>query len=254
MLALGLAAGMGIALYRLRHRYFPGPALDVMLAGLVAGIVAARGVHVALNWPYFQQHSEEITRFRAGGLDWHGAAAGALLAMWFAARLRRVDFAALLAALTPALALLTLMAWWGCGANHCAYGQEVERLSDYPSPLVWEERDVYNLLAPRYRTQPMGMVLGAGLLAAALTVSRRKWLETPPDGPFWLILAGLCLGMFALGFLRGDYALYAGGLRADQWLDLGLLAACCARLLARRSARPAEHPTADDAGRSRAPS
>jgi hypothetical protein len=39
-----------------------------------------------------------------------------------------------------------------------------------------------------------------------------------------LILAFLSLGMFGIGFLRGDYAVMIGSLRADQWLDGGLLA------------------------------
>jgi phosphatidylglycerol:prolipoprotein diacylglycerol transferase len=194
---------------------------DVALAALVAGLVLGRLAHVALNVVYFRDHPGEILQFQSGGLNWHGALLGALLASWLAARLRRVPFEALLGAAALALPLIAFAGWWGCGAAHCAYGAEVENLSHYPGVVAWEEQDIFNLTAPRFAVQPLGMMLAAALLGLAALLTWRGWLA--PRRRFGVILVMLAAGMFGLGFLRGDYALDFGGLRADQWLDLALI-------------------------------
>jgi prolipoprotein diacylglyceryltransferase len=191
----------------------------VWLAGIAGGLLVGRAVHVALNWAYFELERGEIWQLNAGGQDWRGAFLGALLGMWLMARLRDVPFDALLDGLAPVLPMIALAGWWGCGAAHCAYGKEVENLSFYPAWQVWEEADIYNLIAPRYATQRLGMILAWAALVIVLAVMWRGWLKWRR---LWLALVLIAAGMFALGFLRGDYAVLLGGLRLGQWLDLAL--------------------------------
>ncbi|MFW5773036.1 MAG: DNA-processing protein DprA, partial [Phototrophicaceae bacterium] len=109
-MALGVLVTFGITLYRLRR---PGRAavFDVCLAGLAGALLVGRAGHVLLHWRYFQDHTAEITRLRAGGLDWHGAVLGALLALLIAARLRRVDVSALLGALARNVVAAQAIGW-----------------------------------------------------------------------------------------------------------------------------------------------
>jgi prolipoprotein diacylglyceryltransferase len=96
----------------------------------------------------------------------------------------------------------------------------VDTLANYPPLVVAELPDVYGIPAPRYNTQGFGLVLA--LLVFGLTVwlfRRGLW----SGQRFWLVLALLSVGMFGIGFLRADYALIIANLRADQWLDLGVL-------------------------------
>jgi prolipoprotein diacylglyceryltransferase len=222
LIGIGIVTGVGIAVLAgwLRGAAPVGRVVDVALVAMAGGLLLGRALHVALHWVYFRDNTGEILRFTAGGLSWHGALIGALLGLWLAVRVRRLDLPRLLDDLAPSLPLLALMAWWGCGAARCGYGAEVDNLAHYPALLVWEVQDIFNMRAPRFATQPLGMMFSGALLALTLLITVRGWLR---GRRFWLTLALLAAGMFALGFLRGDYAEIVVGLRADQWLDLLLL-------------------------------
>ncbi len=206
---------------------------DVYLAALICGAIGARTGHILLNWEYFTYNSSEIWRLSSGGMDWHGAVIGGLIGLHLAARWYRIKPAVLLDSLAIALPLMALAAWWGCLAANCGYGAEVDTLANYPSFMVSESPDVYGLPAPRYNTQLFGLILSIFLLGFALLLHWRGWFKYRQ---FSVILVLMSLGMFALGFWRGDYAIIISGLRADQWLDAGLLLLGLAQLARARHA------------------
>lgn len=220
LLAVGILLGAGLGLYHTRQQGLLGARVDVYLGGLVGGVLLARVVHVLLNWDYFAYNLSEATRIEAGGLDWHGAVLGALLGMALLARWRRVQLEPLVDGLTLALPLLTLASWAGCWASSCAYGAEVQSLAAYPAWMASEGRDIFGIFNPRFNVQLLGMVYALVILGAALLLLAFPRLCRLR---FWIVLALITIGIFALGFLRGDYAVYSSGLRADQWLDLGML-------------------------------
>lgn len=235
LLALAVAAAAGISLYRAPVR--AGAAADCGLAALAGAAVGARLFHVVLNAGYFAGAPAEALRLSAGGLNWHGAVIGGLAGLWLAARWRGVEAAALLDRLALALPLLVFAVWWGCLGAACGYGAEVDTLALYPAWMVAELRDVYGLPAPRYNTQVFGMALGAALLPVMALAAQRGWLR---GRRFWLALALVSAGLFIIGFARADYTPAIAGLRADQWLDLTLMALAGWRLMAAR--RPATEP------------
>lgn len=217
-LALAVAAGIGWSAYQLPNQR--GAVVDACLGALAGGVIGARLVHVLLNWSYFAYNTSEIWRLRSGGLDWHGALLGGLIGLWVICRWRRLEFARLLDMLTPALPLLALAGWWGCRAANCGFGAEVNTLANYPPLVVAELPDVYGIPAPRYNTQLFGLVLALLALGLTIWLFRRGLLV---GRRFWLVLALLSAGMFAIGFFRADYALQVADLRADQWLDLAAM-------------------------------
>jgi phosphatidylglycerol:prolipoprotein diacylglycerol transferase len=218
-LALAIVAGFGLA--ALRREWRLGDLVDVCLAEFAGGIVGARLFHVLLQWTYFADNLGEALRLNAGGLDWHGAVFGGLIGLWLATRWRKLSFRAMLDALTPALPLLALAGWIGCYAVACGYGAEVDTLAHY-SPLATSEiPDIYGIVAPRYNAQIFGMGLSLVLLIFTAVLFWRKWLYYRR---FWLVLALLSLGMFVIGFYRGDTVRVVVGIRADQWLDVLILA------------------------------
>jgi len=190
---------------------------DVLLAGLFGGVLLARVGHVGLWWAYFKDHTAEITQLSAGGLDWHGALFGALLASAAVALWRKIDHGALLSRMSFVVPLIGMATWVGCAAVGCAYGTEVAHLYDYPASMAWIGPDIYGLEAARFNVQGIGAVAGLVLLAIALLMQWRGWWVR---SRFWLILLAWSLVMFGLGFLRGDYAEIAYSLRQDQWLDV----------------------------------
>lgn len=189
---------------------------DVALGGMMGGLLLARLEHVALQWQYFSVHPNEILDFRAGGLEWHGAFWGALVGMALAACWRKVALQPILDRAAFGIPLLSLAAWWGCEVALCAYGAEVATVAIYPSGITWDAMDSYGYLAPRFHTQQLGKI-AALLLCLALWLMRDQYL---PGKRLWLLLLWHSLSMFAIGFLRGDYAIFVHGLRLDAWLDL----------------------------------
>lgn len=235
LLAAAILVSGGVILWRT-----PPPrracTLDTLLGGLFVGVIAARTLHVLLNWPYFADHTDEILRLAAGGLNEHGAFLGFLFGSLAVGQWRGVYAPALWDRLAWALPLLALAAWVGCGVMACAYGQEVQRLAEYPAWLVWEAQDVYGLLLPRFAVQRAGALLALVALLWTGVSQVAGWLA---GRRLWLALVLLMSGQFVLSFLRADYALYAAGLRLDQWLDVTLAAYALVMLLTPVPADPA---------------
>jgi prolipoprotein diacylglyceryltransferase len=187
---------------------------DTCLTGLIGAVVLARAFHVALNWVYFSENLNMISRIHEqGGLNWHGALLGAFIFGGLMAKWRKLNFS--LNRLSPILPLIAFAGWYGAGAAASAYGSRVEHMADYPAFLTWIERDIYGLIAPRFAVQPLGMAWTGFVFLLALILYRFEKRRLP------LIVFLLCLGSFGLAFLRGDYALMLAGLHAEQWLDLG---------------------------------
>jgi phosphatidylglycerol:prolipoprotein diacylglycerol transferase len=210
---LALAIGATVTFGVLRAGRRAGALVDVGLGALACGLALARLEHVLLNWNYFAYAVHEAFQINAGGLDWHGAVIGGLIGGAAVARWRRVDAHEILEVMTLGLPLIALAGWYGCWAAHCAYGVEVDTLAHFPSWAVSESADVYGMAAPRYNTQVFGQWLAAALMVVAAILLWRQRVG------FWLMLGLFSVGMFVIGFFRGDYAPMLYGLRLDQWLD-----------------------------------
>jgi prolipoprotein diacylglyceryltransferase len=200
------------------------PTINVLLAGMLCAVIAARIGHIVINAPYFVDHVEEALRLNAGGLDWHGAVLGGVLAIhmgarWYKPRLE-IPTRALLDALALCVGILALASWGGCLAANCAYGKEVASAIGYPPLSIVETSDEFGTLVPRYNTYGLGAALALLLIIMSIIAQWRGWFIYRR---FWLVIALLSVGMFGIGFLRGDYAVILIGLRADQWLDVGML-------------------------------
>ena len=224
LVGTGVVLSIVFCVWALRDVARPGKVVDVGIAGLLFGLISARAVHVLLQWDYFALHRSEITQIDAGGLDWRGAVIGVVIGVTLIGWLRGVPMNRLFDALAICLPLMGLLAWVGSGAAHAAYGAEVDNLANHPTWLVWEERDIFNTIAPRYATQRIGALLMTGLIVLAILLHWQQWLTGRRAG---IMLALTAMSMFGIGFLRGDYAVIVGGLRQGQWLDLALTLAGC---------------------------
>jgi len=217
---VGLLAGTAVACLAARRRGLsPGRVLDAALAAAVGGVIGGRAAYVAANWAYYQDYLRRALRPWDGGLSWHGALGGGLIAVLAYCAIRRVPLRAMLDVLAPGAAVLAACAWLGCLMNGCAYGVET-----YPGQgLLWalslELHDLYGIRAPRVAVQLLGAGWSAVVLAILTIAGRRNQLEGLAF-PFWPAL--YCIGAFALGFLRADEVATVAGWRADQVVDLAL--------------------------------
>jgi len=215
LIALALFIGGGFTFYRTppdqRLKVF-----DVLLGGLIMGIVLARVEHVLLNWNHFAFHRGEILQINAGGLDWHGAFIGAGIGIFVVSRWRNVELVRVVDSLTLLLPLLSLAIWWGCWSASCRYGAEVATLADYPAWMVWEGRDIFGIYAPRFHTQFLGFVINLVILGLTLVLFSQKKLVFRR---FWLLSAGVACIMFGISWLQGEYSPRIGFVRLTQYLD-----------------------------------
>ncbi len=194
--------------------------LDAGLAALVGGLLGARAAHVLIYWPYFSGHLDETYRVWLGGLNWHGAVLGGLLALWLYTRLRPVPFRALGDALAPLLVVGMLAASLGCYASGCGYGVEVPSLAGYPPLIAAEQADLYGVVAPRLNSPGFSTAAGVVILTAVFGL---RALIRKEGALVWIALALIGLAQFGIGFTRGDEVPPLGTLRLDQMFDLLML-------------------------------
>lgn len=219
---IGLGAGIaGIvvlaAAARAGQRLMPW--LDALIGGLIGGLVGARAFHVWLNWDYFASRTGEILDLRGGGLDWHGAVVGGVLAAVLVARWRHVPIKALFDALALAFPVLAVAVWQGCAQAACGYGIEVRSLADHPAWLVTESPDVFGDVAPRLNLPAAGTVIAVAVFLLVAVWSALRLLH---GLRLWLALLVYALAMAVLGFFRAEYVPVWLDRRADQVLDLTL--------------------------------
>jgi phosphatidylglycerol:prolipoprotein diacylglycerol transferase len=218
---LGLIVGTAVACLAARRRGMRAThALDTALAAALGGLAGGRAVYVAANWAYFQTHVRRALRPWDGGLAWHGALAGGLVAVVAFCAVRRLSLKSVLDALAPGVAVLGGCAWLGCLMNGFAYGIETYPGQGLLGAVSLELPDIYGIRAPRVAVQ----LLGAGwsaIVLVALLIAGRQPRSQGLVFPLWLALYGG--GSFGLGFVRADEMTTIAGWRADQVADLALV-------------------------------
>jgi phosphatidylglycerol:prolipoprotein diacylglycerol transferase len=235
---VGLIVGTAVACLAARRRGMRAAhALDGALAAALGGLAGGRAAYVAANWAYYQTHVRRALRPWDGGLAWHGALAGGLVAVVIFCAVRRLSLKSMLDALAPGVAVLAGCAWLGCLMNGFAYGIET-----YPGQgLLWalslELPDIYGIRAPRVAVQLLGAGWSAIVLVALLIAGRRPRSQGLVF-PLWLALYSA--GSFGLGFVRADEVAMIAGWRVDQVADLALAVIGGAMPLARMFIRRQE--------------
>ena len=201
LLMLGFLAGIWLAAREARRRGLPSElAIDLGLWTLVGGVILARAMFAALNWPDFASDPKRILYiWREGGLTFHGGLLGGVLAGALLARRRRISFWTLGDIAAPALALGYAIARIGCLLNGCCYGA--------PTSLPWGVRfpvfpDAGLSTQPSHPTQIYAS-LGSLLILAILLKARHR-LRAPGQG-FCLYLALYSVLRAAIEVLRRDY-------------------------------------------------
>ncbi len=124
MVALGVLAAMFWTRLEFRRRKLPNDLLyDLVVAAIALGVIGARLMYVALNWQSYRTNLVAIPMIWAdGGLSFHGAIAGGILAGLWLSRRYKVPFWRIADAAAPGLALGHAIGRIGCFLNGCCYG------------------------------------------------------------------------------------------------------------------------------------
>jgi phosphatidylglycerol:prolipoprotein diacylglycerol transferase len=228
LLDLGLVLGLVLIYFEGKRTLGTGEsALDLGLWIVVGGLLGGRFGYALANWKAFSEDWGRALRIWEGGLSFHGAFLGGILAMAVLASLHRwnregLTFLEMGDLVTPALALGASFGWAACLLAGCAYG----KVGVGPGYIILP--DLFGVEAPRFATQLVGLGYSLCLLAGFWLFRRRRAFDGSAFLMFVLLYFG---GMFFLEFTRGDESRYVGPWRLTQVVDMILSLAAGVGLL-----------------------
>jgi phosphatidylglycerol:prolipoprotein diacylglycerol transferase len=132
MVFLGVASGVGLAVYRARREGYPAELIYSLAVWLViSGIIGGRLFFVIEYWKDFQKDTVLATlgaviKYTEGGLVVYGAfLGGAVAAIWFLIR-HKLPVLALGDIISPSVMLGLALGRIGCFLNGCCYGGQCD--------------------------------------------------------------------------------------------------------------------------------
>ena len=104
----------------------PDRATDVILVGIIGGIIGARAYYVLMNLDYYSKDWKSIFMTRNGGLAIYGGIIGALLAGLIACRIRKVKVLPMFDVAAMGFFIGQSIGRWGNFFNHEAFGTNTD--------------------------------------------------------------------------------------------------------------------------------
>ncbi|MDD5558935.1 prolipoprotein diacylglyceryl transferase [Candidatus Methylomirabilis sp.] len=195
--------------------------LNVIVFGVMVGLIGARLYYVLFNWGYYGARPMKILAVWEGGLAIHGGLlAGGLATVIYAVR-KKLPVLTYLDIMAPSAPLGQAIGRWGNFFNQEAFGTP----TDLPWKLYIEPYHrpphlvTYEYFHPTFLYESLWNFLVFAILYCLL---RRRLEHTP--GALLLCYVGLySVGRFFVEGLRID-SLMLGPLRAAQVVSLGLIA------------------------------
>lgn len=223
--ALGYLAALWLGRRQARAKGLPATLFtDACLIALFTGLIGARLLFVATNWPYFSARPGEILSFWSGGLVFFGGLLLAVPALAAYFSLRGPGIKSGFDLLAPALALGHAIGRIGCFLAGCCHGS----YCPYPWALIPHSA----LVEEELRGQPLHptqLYESAGLFliaAGLLWLGKKKFAMRPGNIAATYLVAYGAL-RFGVEFFRGDSIrgfLPGSNLSISQALCLCLLA------------------------------
>jgi len=209
MLVTGFIIGILFTILRNRSRSIStDDIMDFSLYLLLGGIIGARLVYVFLHFSEYTGSLISIINLREGGLSWHGALLGGLIAFILFARKRKFEFGELVDLCSPGIMLGLAVGRVGCFMNGCCFGE--------PTTLPWGV--VFPEAGPlkRHPTQIYELILDIAIVVFLLFREKNKKF----DGEIGLLmLSAYSLARFFVEFFRYSPPRIAG-LSIAQYLSL----------------------------------
>lgn len=208
-LALAFVACWAVARwYLMRHRIEAIVATDLVLAAAVGGIVGARILFVATEWPLYAAHPLWIFMLQQGGMVFWGGLAGGALAVAAYVRWKRLPVAVIADGAALTVPLGSAIGRIGCFLNGCCAGQPTS---------AW-----YGVLFPGTTSPvvPAQLIDSASNLAIAAILLAVHARRRPVPGALWwgyLILYGV--SRFSVETIRVNPPV-ALGLTQAQWIAI----------------------------------
>jgi phosphatidylglycerol:prolipoprotein diacylglycerol transferase len=218
----------------------PTDVLDVSVWVILAGVAGARALFIAIDWDQYRGHPGTWLAIWEGGISFHGALIGGLIAVAVFTIRRHISFLKLVDLLAPSLMLGYAIGRIGCFFNGCCYGM--------PTSMPWGVRfwdDTRNAwTVPSHPTQIYSSLMSFAFLAVLTRIERHKSFDGQLLG-WYLIFAGI--ERFIMEIWRAGYTstgIMAFGLTDVQYLCMvvGAIGAVTLVVLRRRHSAVISRP------------
>ena len=219
MAMLGFLTGwLLIHLNRKHARLSDDQASNLLLLGMVTGILGARIFYVVQFWDkHFADHPERIIRIDQGGLVFYGGFLLALASIIGYCKWRKLDVVRVLDVFAPAISAAHALGRIGCFLNCCCYGKVTTSFFGVHYPLDSEAAMKYPgaALHPIQLYEAAENVIFCGFYFYLVRKGRRGTAMAA-----YMMIYGIC--RFFNEFFRGDNQLY-WKFTVAQWICLGLI-------------------------------
>ncbi|MBZ0159048.1 MAG: prolipoprotein diacylglyceryl transferase [bacterium] len=240
LFATGVLLGTWLAQREaIRRGEDPDQLLNVIVYGVIAGLIGARLYYVLFNWGYYSSWPLKILAVWEGGLAIHGGLlAGGLTAVIYSIR-KKLPVLTYLDIMAPSAPLGQAIGRWGNFFNQEAFGTP----TDLPWKLYIEpyhrppDLATFEYFHPTFLYESLWNFLVFSLLYFLL----RRRLQRMPGALLLCYIALYSVGRFFVEGLRID-SLMLGSLRAAQVMSLALIAVSLVGLAWLRAAAKRPRP------------
>lgn len=230
LIAIGMLIAMVYAFKNMKsYGIDPDRAIDVVIGGVIGGLIGARAYYVIFNWDSYSGDFLKMINIRNGGLGIYGGIIGAILAGAIVAKIRKVKLMPLLDLVGIGFLVGQGIGRWGNFINQEAFGCNTDSIFgmssgkiqswiiNHGSTATLAEGQTLDPLVP---VHPCFLYESAWcLLGFVLLVIFAKKIRKFDGQIFLTYVAWYGLGRFFIEGLRTD-SLMIGTLRVSQVLAL----------------------------------
>lgn len=201
-----------------RFKILEDDMLNLIVYGIVFGILGARIYYVIFNWSYYRIHLSEIIKVWEGGLAIHGAIIAGLLWIILYTKKKKINTLKILDIIVVGLIVGQAFGRWGNFFNGEAHGGPTTLLflqNLHLPQFIIDGMNIYGTYYhPTFLYESIWCIIGLILM---LILRRRKFWKLGQTTGFYLTWYGI--GRFFIEGMRTD-SLMLGSLRMAQVISI----------------------------------
>ena len=136
VIAIGMLIGLRVAMWRAKETgQKPDDYVDIVLIGMLVGIIGARIYYVAFSWDAYKNDLMSIFNIREGGLAIYGGIIAGALAVFVMSKIKKIPFGLILDTIAMSVPIGQIVGRWGNFFNREAFEIHGQSLCDAASGL-----------------------------------------------------------------------------------------------------------------------